>query len=67
MFTQQTLDADGSCQKVVNGWIVQSAACVCTVATGSSPRLLLIAVPLNMAPGVVEPQLACAHFRVANG
>jgi hypothetical protein len=27
MFMQQTLDADGSCQKVVNGWPVQRAAC----------------------------------------
>jgi hypothetical protein len=24
---QWTLDADGSCQKVINGWIVQRAAC----------------------------------------
>ena len=27
MFMQQTLDADGSCQKVVNGWAVQRAVC----------------------------------------
>ena len=27
MFMRQALDADGSCQKVVNGWAVQRAAC----------------------------------------
>jgi hypothetical protein len=27
MFMQQMFDADGSCQKVVDGWAVQRAAC----------------------------------------
>jgi hypothetical protein len=41
MFMQQALDADGSCQKVVNGWAVQRAACGlkrCSTRTGGYCR-----------------------------
>ena len=41
MFMQQALDADGSCQKVVNGWAAQRAACglsPCSTRTGAYCR-----------------------------
>ena len=41
MFMRQTLQADGSCQKAVNGWTAQRAAdglCPCSVGTGAYCR-----------------------------
>ena len=38
MFMQQALDADGSCQRAVNGWAAQRAACglsACSTRTGA--------------------------------
>ena len=41
MFMRQVLEADGSCQKAVNGWAAQRAAdgfCACSVLTGGYCR-----------------------------
>ena len=41
MFMRQVLEADGSCQKAVNGWAAQRAAdglCPCSVRTGGYCR-----------------------------
>ncbi|PLC47863.1 IS4 family transposase [Pollutimonas subterranea] len=56
MFMQQTLDADGSCQKVVNGWAVQRAACGlkrCSTRTGGYCRARS-RLPLSMIKGLAR-------------
>lgn len=56
MFMQQALDADGSCQKVVNGWAVQRAACGlkrCSTRTGGYCRARS-RLPLSMVSGLAR-------------
>lgn len=56
MFMQQALDADGSCQKVVNGWAVQRAGCGLkpgSTRTGAYCRARA-RLPLSMVSGLAR-------------
>lgn len=65
MFMRQALDADGSCQKVVNGWAVQRAACglkPCSTRTGAYCRARA-RLPLSMASGLARETGRQLHAR----
>ena len=56
MFMRQTLEADGSCQKAVNGWAAQRAAdglAPCSVRTGGYCRARQ-RLPLEMVSGLTR-------------
>lgn len=56
MFMRQTLEADGSCQKAVNGWAAQRAADglhACSVRTGGYGRARQ-RLPLQMVSGLAR-------------
>ena len=56
MFIRQTLEADGSCQKAVNGWAAQRAAdglAPCSVRTGGYCRARQ-RLPLEMVSGLTR-------------
>ena len=65
MFMQQALDADSSCQKVVNGWAVQRAACGlerCSTRTGAYCRARA-RLPLSMVSGLAREAGRQLHAR----
>ncbi len=71
MFMRQTLEADGSCQKAVNGWAAQRAADglrACSVRTGGYCRARQ-RLPLQMVSGLARhtgrllSEQAHAHWR----
>lgn len=71
MFLRQTMEADGSCQKAVNGWAAQRAAdglSACSVRTGAYCRARL-RLPLEMvreltrASGRILSRRALAHWQ----
>lgn len=65
MFMQQTLDADGSCQKVVNGWAAQRAASglgPCSTRTGGYCRARG-RLPLSMVRGLARETGRQLHGR----
>jgi len=58
MFMRQVLDADGSCQKAVNGWAAQRAAdglSACSVRTGGARQRL----PLEMVSALARQSGQC--------
>ena len=65
MFMQQALDADGSCQKVVNGWAAQRTACglgPCSTRTGGYCRARG-RLPLSMVSGLARETGRQLHGR----
>ena len=65
MFMHQTLDADSSCQKVVNGWAVQRAACGLkpgSTRTGAYCRARA-RLPLSMVSGLARETGRQLHAR----
>lgn len=65
MFMQQALDADSSCQKVVNGWAAQRAACglgPCSTRTGGYCRARA-RLPLPMVRGLARETGRQLHKR----
>ena len=65
MFMQQVLDADGSCQRAVNGWAAQRAACglsSCSTRTGAYCRARA-RLPLSMISGLARETGRQLHAR----
>ena len=65
MFMQQSLDADGSCQKAVNDWATQRAACglkPCSTRTGGYCRART-RLPLPMISGLTRETGRQLHAR----
>lgn len=65
MFMQQALDADSSCQKAVNGWAVQRAACGLkpgSTRTGAYCRARA-RLPLSMVSGLARETGRQLHAR----
>ena len=65
MFMQQVLDADGSCQRAVNGWAAQRAACglsSCSTRTGAYCRARA-RLALSMISGLARETGRQLHAR----